>query len=97
MKDSDAQKLIGNIKKLSVLLAMMTTHVQHFMEELLSVSNTITEASLTVEDILKDLPPEVYKGLTTKKDDPPKGEVDIKKEGFVNLVKRIINQGRVKP
>lgn len=97
MKKSEAQRIAENVQKLTVLLAVMTTHVQHFMEGLLSVSNAITEAAFTVEDIIKDLPPEVYKNLKIKKVNVPEDLVELKDETLVSLIEKMLKKGRVKP
>ena len=96
MKDSDAQRLAENIQKLSITLAVTVTHVQHLTEEIGDISDALAEAAFTVGDIFKDLPPEVYKKLKSKKFDLSEGGVDMKKEGFVSLITKMLKGGKIK-
>ncbi|KKL92562.1 hypothetical protein LCGC14_1883450 [marine sediment metagenome] len=97
MKDSDAQRLAENLQKLSIMLAVATSHLQQITEESLATSNALVEASFTIEDIYRGLPPEVYKKLKVKKIDLEGGLTGVGKEGFVSLVMKMLKGGRIKP
>lgn len=97
MKDSDAQRLAENIQKLSIVLAVTVTHVQRLTKEVEGIADGLTEAAFTVEDIFKGLPPEVYKKLHSENIDLSEGLLDMKKEGFVGLVRKILKGGKIKP
>ncbi len=97
MKDSDAQRLAENIQKLSIVLAVTVTHVQHLTAEIEGIADALAEAAFTVEDIFKALPPEVYQKLKSKKFDLSEGGVDMKTEGFVSLIRKMLKGGNIKP
>lgn len=96
MTDDTAKRLAGDIQKLSVLLAVGLTHMGHLSEEILAVSNVLAESAFTLEDIFRDLPPEVKTKLKIKDLSTLEGldSTVVGNESLVDLLRKVLKGGR---